>query len=175
MAAKKRWLVCKRRQIKREEEQSKTKKQAQKHREELIRYKTKWKIAHPEREPELPDIEEIDMSEDIVCKVEEKNGKGSGKGHGGEGPQTMTVGDLSITYDNRSGRMKVQKGEFDTISIHAGNKTCVSVDVEIVSEDNVHSVPDWNFQCDLASVESTGKFKIRVGEETREFLFATQS
>lgn len=170
--AKKRWLACKLRQIKREEEQSKTQKQAQKHRDELLKNKTQWEISHPEQEPELPDLEYIDLKENVFYEVEDERetlGDELASTDEAEGTITESMGDLTITYDRKTGRMKVQKGEFDSISIHAGKKSCVSVDVMINTVDDIHTVADWELQCDFSQLENTGQFLLRVGNAIKSF------
>ncbi len=171
MAAQTRWLVCKLRQIKREEEQSKTIKQAQKHRDELIKNKVQWKIFHPEKEPEFPDFENINMEEDVFRKVDDEREEpnASSAVRDAEGLMTESLGGLTVTYDRKTGRMKVQKGEFDSVSIHAGKKTCVSVDVEIQTDEDIYTVADWDFRCDFSAVKTAGKFTVMVGKATRSF------
>ena len=173
VAAHKRWLVCKLRQIKRENEQPKTRGWARKHIEELSSKKIEWGIEHPEREPDFPDLEKINMGEDVFRNVDNEieAPNESAAVREAEGPMTENLGGLTVTYDRKTGRMKVQKGEFDSISIHAGERTCTSVDVDIQTDGDIHTIKDWNFQCDFSAVKTEGKFTVSVGKTTQRFTF----
>lgn len=172
-ASKKRWLICKLRQIKREEEQLKSQKQAQKHKDELIKRKKEWGISHPEREPDFPSLEGFNMDDDVFRTDNRKAEpeKVSVISHDAEDAQNETFSGLTIIYDNKTGRMKIQKGNFDSISIHAGKKNCVSVDVDVIRDGDIYSVEEWNFQCDFSRMANGGFFTISVGNESKDYPY----
>ncbi len=154
IAAKKRWLVCKLRQIERLKKRFHAPKIGS-YQRELNRKKAEWAIPYPENEPEFSDISILDS----LNKSESTD----------DIPVTAKIGNIIITYDQIKGRMRVQRGEFDSISIHALKKTCVSVDVSIERIGDIYNVSAWNFQCDFTGTKKTGKFSIRVDDEYRDF------